>query len=1142
MSTKKYWKGLPELTQSPEFLEQQQNEFAENLPLGELVGNKAEKNEGTTRRDFLKFVGFTTAAAALASCETPVTKSIPYVVKPDEVTPGVANFYASTFYDGYDFAPVWVKTREGRPIKIEGNELSGMTNGATSARLQASVLSIYDSARLTGPMMKGAATSWAKVDAAIADDLKKIKTAGGKVVLLSSTIISPSTKAVVAEFTAANPNVQHVTYDAVSYSALRFAHNTVWGKNVIPSYDFSAANTIVGIACDFLGNWLNPIEFASQYGKTRKVSNDKMEMSKHYHFEANLSLTGANADERYPVKPSEFGKIAAALFNEVAKATGNAAGASAAITSKDAAAAISKIAKDLVANKGKSLVVCGINDNNCQVLCAGINKMLDNYGKTLDADMPLYLKQGDDKIFSDFVNELMGGKISGVMFYNCNPAYTIPAAMVKGNQANFANALKNLALSVSFSQVNDETAQACKYVCPDHNYLESWGDANPKRGTFTLQQPAISPLFGIKRYADAGMGTRQFQDTLLKWAGKKDYYTYLQAYWQNHIYPFQSRYGNAWDFWSNALHNGGVTISVMKETPVAPMPVDSVGNPVVSSATPMVVMLKDMKGDDSAEVVLNPELLKQTTEQVVTPIPVVDYNPYVSGASSMKGDKWEIHIYEKVSMGIGNQTNNPWLMEMPDPLTKVTWDNYITMNPADVKAEGYNEMLRQDRYGSYAKVTVNGVSLTLPVFSLPGQAIGTIGIALGYGRNVPGFKVANGIGQNAFPLLSFMNGNIMNVATASVTKEAGEHLFAGTQIQHTIMGREDQILRETKLDIYKEKDKLAYNPPVVLPTHEGDQPINDVDLWDAHPRPGHKWALNIDLNSCIGCGACVIACHSENNVAVVGKDEVSRSRDMHWLRIDRYFTSDMNEEKAEEKKMGAIDMYLEMETPSHNPKVTFQPMLCQHCNHAPCETVCPVLATNHSTEGLNQMTYNRCIGTRYCANNCPYKVRRFNWWNYNENPKFDKNPSHVSNDYSRMVLNPDVVVRSRGVMEKCSMCQQRLQAGKSAAKKSGAPLKDGAIKTACQQACPTKAITFGDANDPESAVSKTRSDDRNYFVLEELGVKPNVSYLVKVRNEMVTESDKKEAEYRKKRFKPFMEEQKEKMKKMMEQKESKKEA
>jgi molybdopterin-containing oxidoreductase family iron-sulfur binding subunit len=460
-----------------------------------------------------------------------------------------------------------------------------------------------------------------------------------------------------------------------------------------------------------------------------------------------------------------------------------------------------------------------------------------------------------------------------------------------------------------------------------------------------------------------------------------------------------------------------------------------------------------------------------------------------------------VTIYEKIGLGNGNMSNNPWLHELPDPISKVTWDNYVTMHPEDVKEQGFGQMLRQDRDGTLATVSVNGTSVELPVYPQPGQAKGTLGIALGYGRKAETLKVATlAAGANAFEMLSWTNDTIQNISSdVSIANTNKPYEFGATQIQHTIMGREEYILRETSLAQYK-KDPTSNNPATTLTTHSGNLPINEVDLWASHPRPGHKWGMTIDLNSCIGCAACVVACSSENNVPVVGKDQIKRTRDMFWLRIDRYYTSDMTRKKAEEEHVGSRQMYLDMENPSNNPKVTFQPMLCQHCNHAPCETVCPVLATNHSTEGLNQMTYNRCIGTRYCANNCPFKVRRFNWYNYNGNPDYaTMNP--LQQDLGRMVINPDVVVRGRGVMEKCSMCVQRVQAGKLDAKKAGTPLKDGSIKTACQQACPTNAIVFGDLHDDESEVLKLREDERNYFLLEEVGVKPTVSYLVKVRNQ-----------------------------------------
>lgn len=1081
--SKKYWKGLPELTDSPEFLQKKNNEFAEALPMDEFLSGDEANSKGTSRRDFLKVMGFSTAAVALAACETPVNKAIPYVVKPEEVTPGVANFYASTFYDGHDYASVLVKTREGRPIKIEGNDLSKVSHGATSARVQSSVLSLYDGARLNGPLAKGNATTWKNVDDAVAKSLST-----GAAVILSSTIISPSTKAVIAEFTAKHPNAKHVTYDAISYSALIKANKNVFGKSVVSSYDFSKAKTIVGVACDFLGTWLNPIEFANQYSKTRKVNRENLEMSKHYSFEANLSLTGANADERYMVKPSEYGKVIAALYNEVAGATGNSKVSDAKVSNADAAKAISKIGKELVKNSGSSIVVCGFNDEGCQTLVNGINKMLNNYGKTVDVELYYNLKQADDKDFLDLVADLNAGKVGTLMTYNCNPVYTAPSSL------KFADAYKKATVKVSFSQSLDETSKLADYVCPDHNFLESWGDANPKRGHYSLQQPTINPIFAAPRYE----GTRQVQDTLLKWSGiKTDYLTYLQGYWNNHIFPQQGKHLDFASFWANTLHDGVLKVSVLKDVPFVPAQIDSTGKVV---ATGVAAIVNELIADTT-------KVIKPTAHAAATPAAVAtavnaDYNKAAAMATSAKGGTYELVVYEKIGLGNGNQSNNPWLLELPDPISKVTWDNYITMSIPDVKKLGLNEMLRQDIDGSIVDLTVNGVSVKVPVFPQPGQMEGTIGLAVGYGRTAEAMKAAFGVGVNAFPFVSVINDTLQYVGlNATVAKAEGTHTFASTQIQHTIMGREEYILREVSLNEYKDKAKEVWNPEALLPMHGGGtKHVNEVDLWAEHPRMNHKWGMTIDMTSCIGCAACVVACTVENNIHVVGKEEVGKTRDMHWLRIDRYYTSDMSKDKAHEEGLGTKQMYIDMENPSANPKVTFQPMMCQHCNHAPCETVCPVLATSHSTEGLNMMTYNRCIGTRYCANNCPFKVRRFNWFNYIDNSMFaDVNPAQQ--DLGRMVLNPDVVVRSRGVMEKCSMCTQRLQAGKLAAKAAGMPIVDGAIKTACQSACPTNAIMFGDANDENSEVSKWRSDDKNYYLLEEVGVKPTVSYLLKVRNQ-----------------------------------------
>ncbi|MCX8482176.1 MAG: 4Fe-4S dicluster domain-containing protein, partial [Crocinitomicaceae bacterium] len=480
----------------------------------------------------------------------------------------------------------------------------------------------------------------------------------------------------------------------------------------------------------------------------------------------------------------------------------------------------------------------------------------------------------------------------------------------------------------------------------------------------------------------------------------------------------------------------------------------------------------------------------------------------------------EISLYQKSAIGTGIQANNPWLQEMADPISKVTWDNYITMNPTQMEGK-YATTFDQEHGLNLAKVKVGNVEMVLPVYPSPGQAIDTVGIALGYGRGANNENIGNSafqtmeyggfatdekgnrlpIGKNAFRLVDFENGTLSYDICGSVEKEGTElYPIAATQIHHTVMGRHS-IVRETTLDIYKNRGKEAYNPAHMIETHHGPEPVSKFDLWDAHPveKIGHRWGMTIDLSSCIGCGSCLIACQSENNVPVVGKDEVRRGREMAWLRIDRYYSSD------QEATIGSrIDAetfsFDDAEHPVENPKVIHMPMMCQHCNHASCETVCPVAATTHSNEGLNQMTYNRCIGTRYCANNCPYKVRRFNWFNYPSYKKFTQvNPAQ--DDLGRMVLNPDVTVRTRGVMEKCSFCVQKIQAGKLVAKKESRPVMDGDVTTACADVCPTHAIVVGDWNDIKSMVRKSSEETRSYQVLEEVGMKPNVWYKTKVRNE-----------------------------------------
>jgi molybdopterin-containing oxidoreductase family iron-sulfur binding subunit len=1051
-NTKKYWKGIEELQETPEFLNHKQNEFAEELPVDKFLGDDKLVNTNTNRRDFLKVLGFSVTAASLAACETPVRKAIPYLNKPEEITPGVANYYASSYWDGQDFSSVVVKTREARPIKVDGNELCTITNGGSTARVQASVLSLYDSNRLRKPQMNGKAAEWTAIDIEVKSKLTAIAQRGGNIRILTSTIISPSIKAAVGEFITAYPTTQVVTYDAVSLKAIADAHLATHGKAMIPTYQFDKADFVLGIGCDFLTNWLSPVEYARQYASKRKLSKEKKEMSRHIQIESLLSLTGSNADKRVSLKPSQLGLAAISIYN---KLTGSSI--STAATDKDSA--IAEVAKELASYKGRALVVCGINDPAIQQVVNAINTYLGAYGNTINTDVIDYTRQGNDAAVANLVSEMNAGSVDALIIHGTNPVYSL------ANGDVFKTALNKVDLSVSLSDVADETASACKIIAPNSHYLESWSDANPRTGHYTLGQPVINPLGS----------TREALESLLNWAGNTtNAHDYIAKYWETMLYATSAEIAGFSTFWNKTLNAG----LLVKSTEI-------VSNPIVtttpaSTSTPVVSDIKPV-ADLSAAV-----------------------SSIVSSAKAAKGI--EVVIYEKTGLGWGAQANNPWLQELPDPVTKVTWDNYVLMNPDEMIEKGFNVLMGQEQLSDTVDVTIGTKKLSLPAVAQPGLPKGVVAIAVGYGRTAAG-KTANGIGANAFSLVGTSGGYYQfNISGASISGSTGKYNIAATQTHHTMMGR--QIVKETTLEEYK-KDSKAGNEDLLLATNlknigkDGKAKPQELDLWQNFEYKNHFWNMAIDLNSCIGCGSCVVSCTAENNVPVVGKDEVRRSREMHWMRIDRYFTSSMNEEVAEKEGVGAIDKFLKMEVPSTDDslEVVFQPVMCQHCNQAPCETVCPVLATTHSLEGLNQMTYNRCIGTRYCANNCPYKVRRFNWFRYNENEAFDFN---MYDDMGKMVLNPDVTVRSRGVMEKCSMCVQRIQAGKLSAKKKSERPADGSIKTACQQACPTNAITFGDFNDQNSAVRKAWNDERKYQLLEEVGTQPSVYYLTKVRNKPAT--------------------------------------
>ena len=1010
-SNKKYWKGLEELNKTPEFVEKNKNEFAEPIPIEEVLSGSGLSAK-TPRRDFLKALGFGVGAVTLAACQkVPVHKSIPYLIKPEEVTPGVANYYSST----YEGQAILVKTREGRPIKVEGNPNDVFAKGGLSAQAQASVLDLYDANRTKDPKIDGSDAAWPEVDAFVLRELAVIAAGGKGIRIVTSTIHSPSTLAVIADFVAKYPTAKHINYDAVSYTGIIQANQNSFGKAVLPHYNFDKAEVIVSFGADFLGTWISPEEFTRQYVSNRNSKSlESKKMSRHIQFEAGMSLTGTNADNRYPIKPSEEGVALLSLYNAVA---GASLAGSKKLSNKAIDNAITLAAKELVAAKGKALVVAGSNDVATQTLVNAINSLLGSYGTTIDLDNASKQYAGNDQDFVAFVNELTRGEVGAVLFLNANPAYDYFKAK------DFTDALKKVRLKISFSDHDDETALLSNVVAPNHHYLESWGDANAVEGYYTVVQPTINPVYN----------TRQAEQSLLVWSENpvKDYYTYVRNTWDNGLLAKGGLSGQKG--WEEVLQKGMI------------------------KTAPLVAGTYTFGHELNA--------VAQT---------ILDHS-----ASLVSGDNFELQVYQSVAMGDGKRANNPWLQELPDPVSKVTWDNFAAMSLSDIKKLGYEE-------GDVIKIEANGYSVEVPVLAQPGQAQGTISVAVGYGRVSAG-PVGNNVGKNAFPFYSFRNGTLQT--TAVITKFGKTGIIsplAQTQTHHSYEGR--SVIREASFTAYKKN-------PAAGSGNEGEhKDYNKTSLWDDHDRPVYDWVMAIDLNACTGCGACVVACSAENNIPVVGKDEVKRRREMHWIRIYRYyrFNDHGNSEEAvtKEKEIAKLTNF-------DNVSVVHQPMLCQHCDHAPCETVCPVLATVHSSEGLNQMAYNRCIGTRYCANNCPYKVRRFNWFNYWNDSRFD---NYLNNEHTQLVLNPDVTTRFRGVMEKCSMCVQRIQAGKLKAKMEKRPLKDGEIKVACQQTCSANAIVFGNRNDKNSEVYKALQSERTYYVLEELNVQPGIGYQVKVRN------------------------------------------
>jgi molybdopterin-containing oxidoreductase family iron-sulfur binding subunit len=990
-----YWRSLAQIEDLPEYRAALEREFPEGA---------SELSDGVTRRELMMLVGASLSLAGIAGCRRPVEEIVPYVTAPEEIVPGIPRFYATTMPFGRSAYGLIVESHEGRPTKVEGNPSHPSTLGASSSRVQASVLSLYDPDRSQSITLKGERKSWTDFVTAWGELSKAHAADGGAgLAVLSESFSSPTLARLVSELRARFPKLQWATYDAVSDENRLAGLRQATGRDVDLMLRFDRAAVILCLDADPLLTDPEAIRHTRGFADGRRAGASGGAMNRLYAVEGVYSLTGATADHRLRLENRQIAAFVAALAARLGAPGASQAGAD--VTGVDARW-IDALAKDLLANRGKALIVAGERQPaGVHAAVCALNAHLGNTGTTVtyfetrDAALPSVSSLGS------LVSAMNAGTVQTLVVLGGNPVFDAPADL------DFAAAMAKVPHSIALGHTVDETSSRAEWHIPRAHYLESWGDARAVGGTLSVVQPLILPLFGGRTPIEA----------LGLMVGDKDRpgYDIVRDTWKPIL-------GEA-DFdtkWNRVLHDGLLAKSELPE------------------------VVPTVKGEA--------------------------FTQPASATGSASG--LEIVFVPSPSLHDGRFANDGWLQELPDPLTKLTWDNPALVSPQTAETSGLTD-------GELIRLEYGGRSLELPVWILPGMADGVVALTLGYGRQRAG-RIGSGVGFNAFTVRS--SGAPGFDRGVTLTRLGRTYPLSVTQNHGSMEGR--PIVRESTLA------ELRAGASAPAPT-EGAQAADSHEapkegaprggtlgahgvfpgetehfsLWKPHTYDqGHQWGMTIDLNACIGCNACMTACQSENNVPVVGKNQVGRQREMHWLRVDRYFSGE----------------------PSGSPEVVFQPVPCMHCEDAPCEQVCPVAATVHDGEGLNVMVYNRCIGTRYCSNNCPYKVRRFNFFNFTKDTP----------DILRLAMNPDVTVRARGVMEKCTYCTQRINRVKIDAKLAGRELRDGDVKTACQQACPASAIEFGDIRDGQSRVARAKADPRNYALLEELNTKPRTTYLAKVRN------------------------------------------
>lgn len=1013
MAQKKYWKFIDELNFADNIDEKKQKEFLDGVT-EEFDSNQLS---GISRRKFLALSAATLAITTTA-CNDYRDKGaiVPYNSKPENVTLGIPNYYASTCTACSNHCGILIKTREGRPIKIDGNPDNKFSNGKICSVGQANILNLYHPERFKMPLRKSGnkfiEVSWETALSDLTQSLNTARASNREIAVFTSLVFSPTFLNLLENFKSKFPTTKIYSYEfPLKFGKLQ-ASELTFGKFADFGYDLTDAKVIISLESNFLAADGNFIDNIRKFTKNRNVEKPK-DFSRFYAFETDLSLTGANADYRFPIKPNMLLPLILSFINEIVtkqqhtfkndlqltkiyQKVNNYSLQQFAKESKIEYAFLKQIVQDLVSNFGHSIVIAGDYLSKDIHIATNILNQLIGGTQLYRFIEPLipHSKVEDFVTLSDKINR---GNVGVILNLDTNFIFHFP------DDLGFTSLSEKVPMVATFSETESDTSFSSNYVIPKSHNFEAWGDFSKESGKYSTQQPVIEPIFGTYQIEDFILGVLNGK------LESRSYHKYLMNYWENEIYPKVNSGIDFQSFWHSVLHDGYVEIENQAENP--------------------------------------PEFRINSLDYLNLP---------VDAASG-----WSVILKKSHNILDGSFVNNGWLMELPHPISKVTWENYAGISENSARSLSIEN-------GNMVTIEHNERRLEIPVFILPGISDDCVVIELGYGQNNAGI-IGSRAGFNATKLLTIdviRNGLVL--FGASIKPMAKKYKLASTVEHHSLndtfvkdLAKSRHIIQEGTLQDFIDG---KFKP------HRAEKLISII------PEVKYKalkWAMVIDLNKCTGCGACITACNVENNVPVVGKDQVLRGREMQWIRIDTYFS-------------GTQD----------NPEVFLQPMLCQHCDDAPCENVCPVVATNHSPDGLNQMIYNRCVGTRYCSNNCPYKVRRFNFYDFRD---------HFANGFFyqeslKLLSNPEVTVRSRGVMEKCTFCIQRISEARRKATEESRQLKGTDVKTACQEACPAEAIVFGDMHDKDSELYYWRNHKLGYTVLEELNIKPNVTYIAKLRN------------------------------------------